>query len=309
MIINVMANVSSVSVKIIRDGQAGTIFIPEKLRDRPISDFKFSTRQRTVLDPNVRLLGELHGRTYGELRTWRGCGKFTISGLKKLFRQLQLDSGELHLPPKPDDLGRLVVPANARDLRLADLPLSTRAEGVLKKCGYKTLGQLHEVEVRKLQARKNCGPSTIRKLKEIIQRAGAGEFAPLRAKDLPANLREMALAIDLGFDRLSARDKKIYQARVVGDADGPRTLQDIGTEYNMTRERVRQVANEATEKIRLGAGPRLGQSVDFIIREFRKRRELLTSELLEQWLAKRPLRHPPRFYTGVLYELNCFVRE
>jgi len=255
------------------------------------------------------LLGELHGRAYAELRTWRGCGKSTISGLKKLFRQLQLASGELHLPPQPGHLGRLEVPLNARNLKLADLPLSTRAEGVLKKCGYKTLGQLHEVEVRKLQARKNCGPSTILKLKEIIRRAGAGEFAPLQKKDLPANLRELALAIDLGFDRLSPRDQEIYRARVVGDADGPRTLQDIGTEYNMTRERVRQVANEASEKIRLGAGPRLAQAVDFIIREFRKRRELPTSEQLEQWLAKRPLRETPKFYTGVLYELNCFVRE
>jgi hypothetical protein len=277
------------------------------VRDRPILSFKLSTRLRHVLEPSIRVIGELHGRRYAELLKWRSCGKRTMAELQNLVKRLQVDSGEIHLPPEPDSDSLLAVPAQARDLNLDDLPLPTRLSGVLQKCGYQTLGDLDKVDAQDLREQKNCGPSTITKLQEIIHRAGTGEFAAPKKKDLLSNIREMAAAIDMGFDRLSARDRKIYKARLFGGSGGPRTLHDIGLEYDMTRERVRQIANEATEKIRRGAGPRLGQSLENILAECQKRNDVLTPDQLEQWLGKNTLTQAAKFYVGVLYEMGCFV--
>jgi hypothetical protein len=198
---------------------------------------------------------------------------------------------------------RFVVPAAARDLSLAELPLSVRLEGVLQRHGFQTLGELNQVDESALLATKNCGPGTILELRQILRRAAAGDFSAAPKKHLPANLRQLAQAIDTGFNRLSRRDKTIYQARLPGLKGWPRTLQDIGTEYQMTRERVRQIINEATEKIRRGGGPRLSRAIEALADKSEKRADALTSERLVTLLKACALPRPPHFYLGVLAQM------
>ena len=303
-----MANVNSKSFTNSGEDEVWRISIPAALRDRPIQSFKISTRLRHVLEPNIRRIGELHGLPYAEVLSWRGCGRGTLEELQVLVRRFH-PGKNLPLPPVKGKNHLFVVPPVAGDLNLAELPLSVRLDGVLQRCGYQTLGELDQVEVEALQAQKNCGATTIREMKELIRRAGAGEFSVSRKKDLLPNLQEMGRAIDAGFARLSGRDQKIFQARLRSATSGSRTLQDIGLEFNMTRERVRQITSEAAEKIQRGAGPKLGQALEFIIAACQKLKDPLTPERLEQWLAKCKLPHAPSFYVGVLYELECFVTE
>jgi RNA polymerase primary sigma factor len=52
------------------------------------------------------------------------------------------------------------------------------------------------------------------------------------------------------FDTLSQREKTILAMRYGLDDDTPRTLEEIGGEFGVTRERIRQIQNEALQKLR-----------------------------------------------------------
>ena len=52
------------------------------------------------------------------------------------------------------------------------------------------------------------------------------------------------------LDELTKREKKVLQLRF-GLKDGhPRTLEEVGREFNVTRERVRQIEGKALRKFR-----------------------------------------------------------
>jgi RNA polymerase primary sigma factor len=56
--------------------------------------------------------------------------------------------------------------------------------------------------------------------------------------------------IDKVLDELTEREKKVLQLRF-GLKDGyPRTLEEVGTEFNVTRERIRQIEGKALRKLR-----------------------------------------------------------
>jgi RNA polymerase primary sigma factor len=57
---------------------------------------------------------------------------------------------------------------------------------------------------------------------------------------------------------LSARERRILELRYGLGSQEPRTLQEIGQEVGLTRERVRQIEGEALDKLReLGRSARL----------------------------------------------------
>jgi hypothetical protein len=148
---------------------------------------------------------------------------------------------------------------------------------------------------------KNCGRKSILELKELIRRAGTGEFSAIESNDLISNLHEVAGAIDRGFARLSGRDRKIYRARLFGNNGSPRSLEDVGSEFKMTRERVRQIVKVVGEKIRRGGGPKLGRALESIAGECVKRVCPLTPQLFAHWLGNcSSLPNSPEFYVCVL---------
>lgn len=201
----------------------------------------------------------------------------------------------------------LVVPPPARGLKLNELPISVRLEGVLQTLGHQTLGDLNKVDVRLLLAEKNCGRTTILELKEIVRRASDGEFAISAKRDLNSNLLEISRSIDQAFTKLSKRDKKIYEMRLVGKNGRRRTLEQIGTEFKMTRERVRQIIREATQKIVRGGGPRFVRALEAVAADCVKKDIQLTLPQLAQWYEKLAgLAHPPSFYVGVLYHTDNY---
>jgi len=52
------------------------------------------------------------------------------------------------------------------------------------------------------------------------------------------------------LDTLSPREAKVLRLRYGLDDGRPRTLEEVGKEFNVTRERVRQIEAKALRKIR-----------------------------------------------------------
>jgi hypothetical protein len=306
---NCMANTISELSKTTRDSEGGRIFIPSAFRGRLIKTFALSVRLANVLEyKNIRLVGELHGLDYREFLGWRNCGRKTVIELQNLVGQLQSGSDEIVVreqPQTPVNTSLLVVPPSARDLKLSELPVSVRLGKVLQQCGYQSLGNINEVDVQDLLGVKNCGQKSILELHELIRRAGAGEFSAIKCNDLISNLREVANAIDSGFARLPGRDRKIYKARLYGNSGRPRTLEDVGSEFKMSRERVRQIVKVVAQKIRRGTGPKLERSLEAIASECQKRVCPLTPQLFAHWLGDcATLPNSPQFYVCVLDHMD-----
>jgi RNA polymerase primary sigma factor len=58
--------------------------------------------------------------------------------------------------------------------------------------------------------------------------------------------------LDAAGDDLQERERRILKARfAIGGSDGPRSLSDLGAEYGLSKERVRQLQWRAIEKLRL----------------------------------------------------------
>ncbi len=52
------------------------------------------------------------------------------------------------------------------------------------------------------------------------------------------------------LDTLDARERKVLQLRFGLEDDKPRTLEEVGQVFGVTRERIRQIENIALEKLR-----------------------------------------------------------
>lgn len=82
---------------------------------------------------------------------------------------------------------------------------------------------------------------------ELRQLIGNGSLpAPLRTALKEMRREELRKALEI----LTERERKVLSLRYGLDDDEPRTLEDTGQELGISRERVRQIQNEALEKMR-----------------------------------------------------------
>ena len=56
------------------------------------------------------------------------------------------------------------------------------------------------------------------------------------------------------LDMLSARERRVLELRYGLDGEHPRTLDEVGRTFNVTRERIRQIENQSLKKLRALAG-------------------------------------------------------
>jgi RNA polymerase primary sigma factor len=75
----------------------------------------------------------------------------------------------------------------------------------------------------------------------------ADESAPSPEEAVGATLRSEALRAAL--DALSHRERRVIELRFGLDGDGPRTLDEVGRTFSLTRERVRQIETQALAKL------------------------------------------------------------
>jgi len=62
-------------------------------------------------------------------------------------------------------------------------------------------------------------------------------------------------ALDLVLARLSERERDVLRMRFGLDGAMPRTLEDVGREFALTRERIRQIEAKALTKLRHPCAP------------------------------------------------------
>jgi RNA polymerase primary sigma factor len=74
------------------------------------------------------------------------------------------------------------------------------------------------------------------------------ESAPLPEEEAEAALRREALRAILGS--LSARERRVLELRYGLDGQQPRTLDEVGRTFNVTRERIRQIEHQSLKKLR-----------------------------------------------------------
>ncbi|HSC90843.1 MAG TPA: sigma-70 family RNA polymerase sigma factor [Gaiellaceae bacterium] len=78
------------------------------------------------------------------------------------------------------------------------------------------------------------------------------EEQPLPDEVAEENMRREALLRIL--DSLSARERRVLELRYGLDGEHPRTLDEVGRTFNVTRERIRQIENQCLKKLRALAG-------------------------------------------------------
>ena len=81
-----------------------------------------------------------------------------------------------------------------------------------------------------------------------------GHFLADESAPLPDELAETALqreALRSILGALSERERRVLELRYGLDGQQPRTLDEVGRAYNVTRERVRQIENHSLKKLRI----------------------------------------------------------
>src|SRR5207245_3740325 len=71
---------------------------------------------------------------------------------------------------------------------------------------------------------------------------------PLPDEEAETTLRKETLRKILGT--LSSRERKVLELRYGLDGRHPRTLDEVGRTFNVTRERIRQIENQSLKKLR-----------------------------------------------------------
>ena len=74
------------------------------------------------------------------------------------------------------------------------------------------------------------------------------ETQPLPEEAAETNLRKDALLRIL--ETLSARERRVLELRYGLDGQTPKTLDEVGRAFNVTRERIRQIENQSLKKLR-----------------------------------------------------------
>lgn len=303
--------------KTIRHYKADYIFIPADLRSALLPTIPaISARLSHIFAyKELKTFGDLHGLRLSEIRNYRNCWRHTILELEALVKEVQgtLTDSDLRQrpaytepPPPPPNL--FSVPPVARDLTPLDLPLSVRAENSLKKLGIQRLEDLEGVTMSKLKDLKYCGKWTIREIQTLLQRAGTGEFS-----FTPETLQKMTsfdllAQMDERLGKLPQRDLEIVALRLGGSGQPPATLATIGAQFNITRERVRQIVPKVLGKFVRCEGPIIKALLNRMAATCHNRVHPLTPALLLKWAPKPwPLRYKPAFYLRVIAVMRLDV--
>lgn len=110
--------------------------------------------------------------------------------------------------------------------------------------------------------------------------------ATVPAKEAPRGEEIFATTLQILLERLPVRSRSIVEARFGIGTDMPKTLEEIGKSYQITRERVRQVIGSALGYLsQEKAHPSIGQVVDSIERAIAEKHGIIRAEELLEKLS------------------------
>lgn len=218
-----------------------SIFIPQEARGKTVAEFPKSVRLAHVLQAAcIRLIGDLHGLTYSGFAGVPNCGQKTLQELRALVRKLQLRESAPSLtaintalmPPKRADY--FLVATSAELLSPFELPISQRLGHVLRSKGIVHLANLQRLPFSELLEVKGCGRKVIGELVRLLERVAAAAFSP-------SQIGELLRSIDMLVAKLSPRNQNILLLRLGATDNRARTLEEVGSRFKLTCERVRQM--------------------------------------------------------------------
>ena len=127
------------------------------------------------------------------------------------------------------------------------------------------------------------------------------DCSPSSADALTSVIRFIAV----GMSSVSERDREIVRQRLFGDKGGPRTLEDVGEQFRMTRERVRQIVRDAFENVRRSGGPVLARALEAVANEQNAAVVPITGPQLEPRLSamSQASEHSALFYVYVIEQI------
>lgn len=293
-----------------------TIFIPEEARGMPLARCTLSVRLGHVFAAaGIRLAGQLHGMAISDFLSFRNCGRKTITEIQGLVLKIQQGHrfptvSDATAAPQDQSLVKgpdaLFVPPNVRPICPFDLPLSVRLENTLRKRKIARLGELDGVSISELHAIKNVGRKTIEELIRLVRRAANGEFVGGTDANVPWNAAEFVRTVDGLISQLRVRDREIFLARLGAKSGKALTLEEVGSQFGLTRERIRQVGRDALRRIEKIGSLRLRAYLNHIANACNESVCPLTPELLAHWLGDGPrtCQFPPIFYVRLAGELS-----
>jgi hypothetical protein len=288
-----------------RPSKAASILIPVAARSTPLlSAAQISTRLTKIFEyKGFKVFGDLHECRLSEFATLRNCGKQTILELERLVREVE---GEIISPAafnRPSPPKPLFIAGCARRLKLKDLPLSARAENVLKRLGIKRLGDLNGMTVKDLLDTWHCRDKSVQEIESVIQSANDGRFTASPKKLRTLNLSDLLLMIDDLLGQLSRRDFLCIAQRLRRNRKS--TLQAIADRFGLCQEMVRQIILRGLRKLARRGGLIMKALIDRIARRCREERRPLTAALLRKWLPKPwKFRCDAEFYVEIIATLR-----
>ncbi|MCF7707643.1 MAG: hypothetical protein K9N52_01935 [Verrucomicrobia bacterium] len=218
-----------------------------------------------------------------------------VKELELILKQLQVGAMGLQGPrarkvrQQSGDVMTISIPTHVRDWPLDQMPLSVRLSGVLQKMGFKKLGDLHGLSYIQVLSMRNCGRRSIFELVELVRRLQAGEFDPVKVKG--SGIDYLTEFLDDIIDELGERERQMLMLRMGADGGPPMTLEEVGSKYGLTRERVRQVVDLLVLKILRSGGPPIQDLLEDLAEQCLSAICPLTPELFVKWLGITPAKH------------------
>jgi hypothetical protein len=254
----------------------------EDTLNQPVDTCYLTARAQNVLtNAGIRTVGDLVRLDEKTLRSFPNCGRKTIAELQEEIKRLGLNIGANQLAPvqQPLSLASVDELSLAKlHLRITELGLRRRALNVLSTENIEFVGDLVQYDRAGLRKLPNCGRETIDELEAKLSELGFNLGTPLtgwdrnaarelrktqdRKEDSPISDVRRSLAAPPPANSLenelrnilasvtSDRDAEIAEKQLGWGGAGARTLDAVGQDYRVTRERIRQIVARTTDKVR-----------------------------------------------------------
>ena len=112
--------------------------------------------------------------------------------------------------------------------------------------------ELEPDEVEQIR-RSSQAPVSLEKPVGDEEESEFGHFLTDETEPLPEEVAEVELrkaTLQRVLDTLSARERRVLELRYGLNGEHPRTLDEVGKTFNVTRERIRQIENQSLKKLR-----------------------------------------------------------
>lgn len=274
-----------------------TIVVPARLREIDLHCAPLPVRLKTALSQTefhglgIRRLGDLHGLTYEVVARQRNCGLKSVAVLHDFLQNAK--TGDFSVVPY-----YFSVPDKFRDLLLADLPFTVRAWNVFRQLNVVRLGDFNGKPCDQLEEARNCGRKTVQELRQMIDRAVAGEFLP---PDADGWTPEMIIPLlDALLEQLPESNRSVICLKLGADDGRPASLSTVRQRVGLSPARVVQILKQVG---RLPVLP-LKAHLEALMNYCRHNGDVVSPEQLSQWVGATPQRYSLSFYVRFISRLN-----